>query len=179
MSPILFYDPAERVIATLHPNKTYEKVVFDPWQQTTWDVNDTVLFDPRTDSDVQDFFVRLPESDYLPTWYRQRIDGALGPAEKTAAEKAAGHADTPTSACFDSLDRTFLSIADNGRDEKGRAQKYLTRTVLDIEGNQRAVIDALDRIVMRYDYDVLGGQIRQASMEAGQRWSGHQYLDHC
>ena len=37
VSPVLFYDPAERVIATLHPNHTYEKVVFDPWQQTTYD----------------------------------------------------------------------------------------------------------------------------------------------
>ena len=49
------YDPAERVVATLHPNHTYEKVVFDPWQQTTYDVNDTCAVrnaqtgDPRTD----------------------------------------------------------------------------------------------------------------------------------
>src|SRR5262249_3824274 len=42
-SPILFYDPVERVVATLHPNRTWEKVVFDPWRQETWDVNDTVL----------------------------------------------------------------------------------------------------------------------------------------
>ena len=27
------------------PNHTYEKVVFDPWHQDTWDVNDTVLPD--------------------------------------------------------------------------------------------------------------------------------------
>jgi hypothetical protein len=42
--------------------------------------------------------------------------------------------------------------------------------VLDIEGNQRAVIDAKDRVVMRYDYDLLGSRIHQASMEAGERW---------
>ena len=30
--------------------------------------------------------------------------------------------------------------------------------MLDIEGNQREVIDALGRIVMRYDYDMLGTQ---------------------
>src|SRR6185437_8623561 len=41
VSPVLFYDPAERVIATLHPNHSFEKVVFDAWQQTTYDVNDT------------------------------------------------------------------------------------------------------------------------------------------
>ena len=92
VSPVLFYDPIERVIGTLHPEHTYDKVVFDPWQQITWDVNDTVVSDPRTDPDVSDFFARLPESDYLPTWYRERIDGLRGPAEKTAAEKAAAHA---------------------------------------------------------------------------------------
>ena len=43
VSPILFYDPVERVVAMLHPNHTYEKVVFDPWRQETYDVNDTVL----------------------------------------------------------------------------------------------------------------------------------------
>ena len=42
--------------------------------------------------------------------------------------------------------------------------------MLDIEGNQREVIDAKDRIVMRYDYDMLGNRIHQASMEAGERW---------
>ena len=41
---------------------------------------------------------------------------------------------------------------------------------LDIEGNQREVIDALGRVVMRYDYDMLGTKIHQASMEAGERW---------
>jgi Salmonella virulence plasmid 65kDa B protein/Insecticide toxin TcdB middle/C-terminal region/Insecticide toxin TcdB middle/N-terminal region len=40
VSPVLFYDPLERVIATLHPNHTYGKVVFDPWRQTTYDVNE-------------------------------------------------------------------------------------------------------------------------------------------
>src|SRR5205814_137791 len=61
VSPVLFYDPAERVIATLHANHTYEKVVFDPWQQTTYDVNDTCAprgpqtGDPRTDPDIQGF----------------------------------------------------------------------------------------------------------------------------
>ena len=47
---------------------------------------------------------------------------------------------------------------------------YPTRTVFDIEGNQREVIDAKDRVVMRYDYDMLSNRIRQASMEAGERW---------
>jgi hypothetical protein len=36
VSPILFYDPIERLVMTLHPNDTYEKVVFDPWHQKTY-----------------------------------------------------------------------------------------------------------------------------------------------
>src|SRR5439155_16337673 len=55
VSPILCYDPVERVVATIHPNHTYEKVVFDPWGQATSDVNDTVLQDdPTADLDVSD-----------------------------------------------------------------------------------------------------------------------------
>ena len=95
VSPILFYDPVERVVATLKPEKTYAKVVFDPWRQTSWDANDTVTADPASDPDVGAYFQHLPEPDYLPTWYGQRIGGEMGPAEAAAAEKAARHADTP------------------------------------------------------------------------------------
>lgn len=178
VSPVLFYDPAERVVATLHPNHTYEKVVFDPWQQTTYDVNDTCALrnqqtgDPRTDPHiggyVAEYFKTQPNT--WKTWYQERINGEKGPYERAAAEKAAAHADTPTTVHFDALGRSFLTIADNGKDTGGTEQKYHTRTVLDIEGNQREVIDALDRIVMRYDYDVLGSRIHQLSMEAGGRW---------
>ncbi len=170
VSSVLFYDPVERVVATLHPNHTFEKVVFDAWKQASFDVNDTVTIDPAIDPDVGDFLRRLPEADYLPSWYRRRIDGDLGPHEKVAAEKAAACANTPTVIHFDSLGRHFLIIADNGRDAEGVDRLYATRTVLDIEGNQRAVIDALDRIVMRYDYDMLGTRLRQHGMEAGERW---------
>src|SRR5262249_6266791 len=49
VSPILFYDSVGRVAAKLHPDKTYEKVVFDPWHQQLSDANDTVLAnDPST-----------------------------------------------------------------------------------------------------------------------------------
>jgi hypothetical protein len=34
----VFYDPVER-IATRHADHTYEEIVFDPWQQATWDAN--------------------------------------------------------------------------------------------------------------------------------------------
>ncbi|MDH5271330.1 MAG: toxin, partial [Candidatus Krumholzibacteria bacterium] len=220
VSPVLFYDPAERVVATLHPNHTYEKVRFDPWQQTTWDVNDTVAtfdlanrtanaLDPAADHDVGGFFQRLPGTDYLPTWYDLRTDSAKALAEwpdrdpqgnampgnakrrateKTAAERAATHANTPTTAHFDALGRPFLTVVRNrvvcfGHDLDGTEERFATRVELDIEGNQRAVRDERklpvnhlptgaveQRIVMRYAYDMLGNRIHQLSMEAGARW---------
>ena len=210
VSPVLFYDPAERVIATLHPNHTYEKVVFDPWQQTSYDVNDTSAprnqpgnqqtGDPRTDPDiggyVAEYFKALPTNPPQPweTWYTQRIGGVLGANEQKAAQRAAAHADTPTTAHFDVLGRPFLTVARNrvvcaNHPLDGNEDDYATRVELDIEGNQRSVRDAikhteardaagnpvvvddpLGRIVMRYAYDMLGNRIHQFSMEAGARW---------
>ena len=178
VSPVLFYDPVERVVATLHPEHTWEKVVFDSWRQETWDVNDTVLVaDPKTDLDVGDFFNRLPYADYLPVWHAQREGGALGPHEQEAARKAAIHAKTPAVANADSLGRTFLTAAHNRFKYSDRPpadppveEFHRTRIIFDVEGNQRAIIDAKDRVIMRYDYDMLGNRIHQASMEAGERW---------
>jgi len=193
VSPVLFYDPVERVVATLHPNHTWEKVVFDPWRKETWDVNDTVLIiDPKADLDAGDFFRRLPDDDYLPSWYALRtdpsfaaeaaqlwLDPKIRAAETDAATKAAAHANTPTIAFFDTLGRPFLTVAHNRFERNGAIidEQYPTRVELDIEGNQRAVRDAivqngdaLGRIVMLYDYDMLGNRTHQASMEAGERW---------
>ena len=182
VSPTLFYDPVERAVATLHPNYTYEKVVFDPWKQISWDVNDTVLLDPKTDPDVGAFFQRLPDTDYLPTWYDQRQSGSLSTKklEKEAAAKAAVHANTPTTAYFDTLGHTFLTMAHNRFLNSSNAPVdayYPARSTLDIQGRQRAVSDEftqanqlVTRLVMRYDYDMPGNRIHQASMEAGERW---------
>jgi hypothetical protein len=182
VTPTLFYDPLERVVATVRPNHTWAKVVFGPWQQKTWDVNDTVTVDPKTDPDVGDLFKLLPDSDYLPTWYQLRTDPALSAtaftdadvrsAELDAANKAAGHNDTPTAALFDVLGRPFLSVTHNRFQKKGANadEFYSTRTELDIESNQLSVTDALGRTVMRYGYDMLKNRIHQASMEAGERW---------
>ena len=184
VSPVLFYDPVERVVATLHPNHTWGKVRLHPWQQESWDVNDTLLIDdPKTDSDVGPFFQRLPDSEYLPTWYGACQDGQLGAEEQAAAAKTVLHAATPSVAHTDSLGRAFLTLAHNRfqrrENELPTEEFHATRVIFDIEGNQREVIDALDRVVMRYDYDMAGpendeetatSRIHQASMEAGERW---------
>jgi RHS repeat-associated protein len=176
VSSTLFYDPLERVVATLHPNHTYEKIIFNAWRQDTWDVNDTVLrTDPKSDPNVGDFFRRLEDVDYLPTWYESHTNSQQG-ADRDAASKAAAHSATPAIAHFDTLGRPFLTIANNGKDAHGEDLLFETSVELDVEGNQRSVTDALGRIhpqrqkVMTYDYDMLGNKIHQVSMDAGERW---------
>ena len=174
VSPVRFYDPVERVVATLHPDHTYEKVISDPWRQDTWDVNDTVLErNPANDPDAGPFFSRLPATDYLPAWYEQRENGALGPAEKAAAAKAAVHSRTPSASYFDSLGRSFLTIAYNRFLHDGEVveERFSTRIEFDVQANQLSVTDALDRKIMSYDYDMTSTKIHQNSVDAGARWA--------
>jgi len=193
VSPVLFYDPIERVVATLRPNHTYEKVVFGPWRQVTFDVNDTVAphdavtatgpetGDPRTDPDISGYVAQyFATQPTWQTWWVQRLGTTFGVDEQAAATKAAVHANTPTTSHFDSLGRPFLTVARNRfvRDGVTVDESYPTRIEVDIEGSQRAVRDAitqsgdaLGRIIMRYAYDLLGNRIHQSSMEAGRRWT--------
>lgn len=173
VSSSLFYDPLSRVVATLHPDHCWEKVVFDAWSQASWDVNDTCLVqDPSEDADVGGYFRRLSFDDYLPTWFERRRGGELGDDEQAAADRTAVHAGTPTLAHADALGRPFLTIAHNRFERDGVVvdERHARRTVLDIEGRQREDVDALDRVVMRYTFDMLGRRVHQASMEAGERW---------
>jgi RHS repeat-associated protein len=185
VSTVKFYDPVERVVAILHPNHTFEKVLFGAWRQTNYDLNDTVAAkglqtgDPRTDHDIGGYvaeYFRTQPSGWQ-TWYGLRAAGGLGAAEQDAAQKAAAHADTPTTVHLDPLGRPFLNVADNGPDGQGGRQLLRTRTYLDIESNQREVRDAvkqqgdaLGRVVLRFAYDMLGNRVQQVHMDAGARW---------
>jgi RHS repeat-associated protein len=177
VSATLFYDPAGRVVATLHPDHSWEKVLFDPWRQDTWDANDTVLIsDPSSDADTGTVFQRLPQSDYLPTWYAQRNNGELGAEAQDAAQKAAVHANTPTTIHFDTLARAFLTLAFNRSQlnaEPAVEGHYRSFVAFDISGNQREISDALGRVIMTYDYDMMGKRLRQNSVDSGVRWTLH------
>ena len=175
VSSTLFYDPAGRVVATLHPDNSWEKVVFDPWRQDSWDANDTVLIpDPSADADVGTYFARIPQADYMPTWYGQRNNGGLGTEAQQTAQRAAVHAGTFSTIQFDALGQAFLTFAYD-RYQLGAAppveNHYRTTVAFDIEGNQRSITDALIRVVMTYDYNMLGSAIHQSSVDAGDRWT--------
>jgi RHS repeat-associated protein len=172
VSPILIYDPVGRVIATLRPDHTFDKVVFDPWGQQAWDANDTVLRIPADDPDVRTFVKHLPPGNLVPTWYQRREDGQMGAAEQNAGRRAAVHADTPTAAYLDSLGRTILAVAHNRfhRDDDVVNEFLVARSDFDIEGNQLSVTDALGRTAMSYDYDMRNTRLHQNSIDAGERW---------
>jgi RHS repeat-associated protein len=178
VSPVIFYDPLERVVGTLHPDYTWEKVRFSPWFQETWDTNDTVLIaDPRIDADVGDFFRRLPLNLFFPGWYGRRQAPGATAENKDAATKTIIHANTPGQIHSDSLGRPFLTVlhnrflySDTTLGMLPTEEFYYTRIFYDIESNQREIRDAKDRTVMQYDYDMAGHKIHQASMDSGERW---------
>ncbi len=122
VSPTLFYDPLERVIATLNPNHTYEKVVFDPWRQETWDANDTVRLNPKNDPDIGANIEHLATTNFSPTWYELRIapNTQITAAEKEAAKKpphTPAHPRlstlTPSDALFSPLATTATKVRTN------------------------------------------------------------------
>jgi RHS repeat-associated protein len=177
VSALVAYDPLGRAIATIHPDGSYDKLVFGTWRLETWDVNDTVLLDPHTDSDLAGYATREPAGGASsPTWYARRIGGQLGPDAQRAAERAAAHAATPGITHGDPAGRPFLVLADNGVDASGRRELLATRRELDIEGNDRAVRDADDRtdprgrVVMRHDFDMVGRLVHRWSPDSGDRW---------
>lgn len=180
VSPLLMYDAMGRVMAVLHADHRWEKMVFGAWRQALWDGNDTSLIDdPASDADVGRCFVRLPAADYLPTWHALRIGGAIGARERAAAQKTAVHAATPTLLHFDVLGRPFLTVVHNRFERDGATvdERHATRFEFDIDGRQRAVRDAvvqagdpLGRIVQRDEHDLLGNVIHRASIDAGERW---------
>ena len=152
VTPINHYDPLGRLVRTDLPNGTFSRVEFSPWQQTSWDVNDTVL-----DSE----------------WFAAR-DGYQGPdvalqKEARAATLAAKHANTPTTVHLDTLGRSFLSVAHN-KDAQGADEFLETRSVLDIQGNVLEVIDARGNSAETRTYGMLGQSLLVGSVDTGDRW---------
>jgi RHS repeat-associated protein len=168
VSAVHFHDPLGREVVTLRPDHSYDKVTFHPWRQTTWDGNDTVLLDPRTDLDVRavtaGFFASAPPD--WQTWHAERIAGGHGADGRDAALKAAEHAGTPALSFLDPLGRVFLAVKDNGPEGK-----VPTRLRFDIEGNQRAVVDARGIVVAASDVDLMGNVVHTRSPDGGERWT--------
>ncbi|KAH7083511.1 hypothetical protein BKA63DRAFT_561667 [Paraphoma chrysanthemicola] len=52
VSPISFFDYAERAVAVLTPEDSYHKMRYGPWKEVMFDASDTIKSDARTETDV-------------------------------------------------------------------------------------------------------------------------------
>ncbi|MEU4674539.1 hypothetical protein AB0F91_42935 [Amycolatopsis sp. NPDC023774] len=172
VSTVTFYDPLDRVVATIRPDGTWEKQVIGAWRGAAWDANDTVLDDPGPDADIGGVVAAyLAANGPWNGWRDQRSGAAPGSAEAEAVANTDAHARTPGTTFPDPLGRAFLTIE---HDRVASMDTFLaTRTVLDVEGNQREIMDARGRLVMRHDVDMLATLVRRSSMEAGERHDLH------
>ncbi|PZR19425.1 MAG: insecticidal toxin complex protein, partial [Flavobacterium psychrophilum] len=158
VTSISYYDAMSRLIRTDIPDGTFSKVVFDSWLQKEHDANDTIL-----------------ESEWFINRVNHLIDTELiaqgkDPVkEKSAAEKAAKHANTPTIAHLDNLGKPILSISHDKNTSTGEDEFYRTIVDIDVEGNLRGVKDPRGNIVAEYKYDMLGNLVFQNSKDAGIR----------
>ncbi|KAH8910495.1 SpvB-domain-containing protein [Coniochaeta sp. PMI_546] len=173
VSPIIMYDPMGRKVAVLRPDHTIESLaVPNAWSRVSFDVNDnTLLSDPKDDPNVGQYFKLLPAHEYMPSWHDARVSGQMGTEERSAAIKAAEHANTPSWVHLDPLGRIILDVEDNG------SESFSTHVAYDIQGKALSVIDTLGRIVLQRDYSMDEGLIHEASMDAGEKWSLHDIND--
>ncbi len=176
VSPVLCYDPLGRLIALIHPDRTWEKIVYTPWFMEDWDANDTALIeDPGLDLDVGKLFARLPKSLYSPTWLQNKKTNESMSEDSFA--QIACHAQTPTLTYFDALGRPFLVVQQNrlkysdSSEEKCEEEEiHRTRVLYDIEGREKAVVDPLGRLAACYNYDLMGNRISDFQMDGRKKF---------
>ncbi|WP_437635618.1 SpvB/TcaC N-terminal domain-containing protein [Sorangium sp. So ce854] len=147
VTPVLHYDPLDRVVRTEFPDGTESRVDFDAWFTRTFDQNDAVVGTP---------------------WLAARQSGSASPAEQRAATLAVEHADTPTDTHLDALGRAFWAVTPNkihGVD----APSYQTRSKLDVQGHVLRVVDARGVEAVIEQFDVLGRRFSTTSPDSGAR----------
>ncbi|MEL7586539.1 MAG: SpvB/TcaC N-terminal domain-containing protein [Prolixibacteraceae bacterium] len=161
VTAVMYYDAPGRLVRTEMPEGTFSRVEFDSWKQTVYDVNDTTS---------------EPECRWFTDRTNRLIDAELIAAgkdpvkEKQAADKAAKHANTPGVLHFDTMGRPVLTLEHNKNLITEADEFYHTRVKPDTAGNPRNITDARGNVIMQYKYDMLGSQVWQHTMDAGQRW---------
>lgn len=155
VTPILYYDALGRLIKTETPNGFHSKVIFNPWQVSSYDANDTVL----------------ESRNYTEN---NALIGTTDPKGLTL-EKALAHKNTPTTTLLDSLGREFMTV--ELKEENGT--EIITHTKLDFQGNILNQTDPrqfeanktrdtqLQVHNFSYHFDLLGNPLKTISQDAG------------
>src|SRR5262249_43526700 len=104
-----------------------------------------------------------------PTPWEAYVYDANDNAGRTHPDASASyrsHWDTPSSVEVDALGRPVRSVVRAGLAPK---DEYVTRTTYDVRGNVLAVVDPLNRVVVRRVYDLLDRPWRVEALDAGAR----------
>ncbi|MDY7094928.1 MAG: SpvB/TcaC N-terminal domain-containing protein [Acidobacteriota bacterium] len=153
-SVVMEYDPLGRVIRTVNPQGSEERVVYG----RPPDLTDPALFRPSP--------WEVFAYDANDNGGRTHGDGALEFRHSW---------NTPRSTTLDALGRPVETIERlTSKPEAGAAvtvQELSTVTTYNLQGHPVEVQDALGHIVFRYLYDLAGRKLCTESLDAGVRWS--------
>ena len=144
-----------------NPVKQYEPYFTNSngWESIEIGVTPIMHYDPLSRLIQTDFPDGTHSKVELTAWKQEDYD------QNDTTESTNSHYNTPTITHFDSLGRPFYVVTNDGN-----GNKPVTRTVLDIEGNEKRIVDALGRDVMEYKYGIHGEKAYTKSMDAGERW---------
>ena len=140
----------------------------------------TAPTDPTSDDDVTAISSRgCRTRTTCPPGTRSASATRSATPEQDAGRQSRRSRQHANRAHLDALGRTFLTVAHNRFERNGaiveREVSPPGSTSTSKATSARCATPSMQtatcgRIVMRYDYDMLGNRIHQASMEAGERW---------
>ncbi len=151
VSSQLYYDAMGRVYRKDYPNSTFSEVEYSSWQVISFDQNDTV-------------------DRSLYKVFREVLPGSS--PERMALDKSLAHKETPTIINIDPLGREIFI---NQQNNDGTSRK--TESKYDILGNIVEITDSRDLKAFEYKYDMQSRQLYENSMDAGEKWNFHNFLD--
>jgi len=152
VTPIIYYDPMDRAVATEMPDGTKTRTEFTPWDQESWDPMDCIGEDLARTS-----------IDGVMKWGSDII---LGQAVWQTSINP-GHIGTPSKQFLDSLGRPFKTEVTNFNPNTSLTETYVSNVEIDIVGNVRKTIDAKGQIALEEWYDRAGRPIKSDSNDAG------------
>ncbi len=171
VTPVIYYDPLERVIHTDTPKGFFSSMIFDPWKQEQWDENDNVK-----ESRFYDELIN--QNKHPPSWTPERIA-----AEKRALDASESHAYTPRVIHLNSMAQSFLEI------DYVDGNQLFNHYDLDINSNKLTIADprqysknqsrgsAQQIKTFRFSYDMENRQLLSKSADAGVKKSFQNVLN--
>lgn len=141
----MFRDPRGQVVRTLNPDGSEQRVLYG------------------VPADLGD-----PEVFTATPWesYSYDSNDNAGRTHGDAAAAYRGHWNTPASVETDALGRTVRTVARNGA---GAADRLVSTSAYDIQGNLTSVTDPLGRTAFTYRYDLAQRRWRMDGIDSGRR----------